>query len=137
MAKPYVRSFDKSIVSQKNVLSNYFIGQNGRVRQPDNDIAKRLRLLQKMLEGSEHGASSRMARRLDIKVPRWLNILGGMPLSLEVQDRLIARIPGLSVDWIRYGRREGLSYQMAEALGLLGNVGDRADEWANHGEPRS
>ncbi len=91
------------------------------------DTARRLRRLQEALEGADHGAATRMARRLEISPQRWHNVIRGLPLGAALTDRLVDRIPGLSSDWLRYGRPEGLSLQMAQLLGEAGRGSPRLE----------
>ena len=37
--------------------------------------------------------------------------------------RLVERVPGLTADWLHFGRPEGLSLQMAQLLGEAGGEG--------------
>ena len=89
-------------------------GRGGNQRE---DIAQRLQRLEEALEGTEYGATSRMARRLEIGFTRWHNAKSGGGLSQNLTLILLEQIPGLSVDWLLRGRPEGLSYEMARVLG--------------------
>jgi len=88
-------------------------------------IAERLLLLQEVLEGTERGASARMAERLGITLHRWYNVLRGSPLSIGLAQRIVLTFPGLSLDWLYFGRPDGLSCPIAERLG----------HWAAHPQP--
>ena len=81
------------------------------------EIAQRLQRLEEALEGTEYGATSRMARRLEIGFTRWHNAKSGGGLSQNLTLILLEQIPGLSADWLLRGRPEGLSYEMARVLG--------------------
>ena len=87
----------------------------GRGRNQREDIARGLQRLEEALEGTEYGATSRMARRLEIGFTRWHNAKSGGGQSLTLI--LLEQIPGLSADWLLNGRPEGLSYEMARVLG--------------------
>ena len=84
-------------------------GRGGNQRE---EIARRLQRLEEALEGTEYGATSRMARRLEIGFTRWHSAKSGGGLSQN-----LTLIPGLSADWLLRGRPEGLSYEMARVLG--------------------
>ena len=75
------------------------------------------------MEGADHGAATRMARRLEISPQRWHNVLRGMSLGMALTYRLVERVPGLTADWLHFGRPEGLSLQMAQLLGEAGGEG--------------
>ena len=89
-------------------------GRGGNQRE---EIAQRLQRLEEALEGTEYGATSRMARRLEIGFTRWHNAKSGGGLSQNLTLILLEQIPGLSADWLLKGRPEGLSYEMARVLG--------------------
>ena len=95
-------------------------GRGGNQRE---EIAQRLQRLEQALEGTQYGATSRMARRLEIGFTRWHNAKSGGGLSQSLTLILLEQIPGLSADWLLKGRPEGLSYEMARVLGAL----DRTD----------
>jgi hypothetical protein len=93
-------------------------------------VAERLLLLQVVLEGTERGASARMAERLGVTLHRWYNVLRGSPLSIGLAQQIVRKFPGVSLDWLYLGRPEGLSWQTAEKLGVArggSKVEDRAD----------
>ena len=86
--------------------------------EPINPISGRLRRLQEILEGTDRGASTRMALRLGISKTRWGNVLHGYTLSIRLANRICARCPGISLDWLYHGRTEGLSAGMFQRLEL-------------------
>jgi hypothetical protein len=63
--------------------------------------------LEEALEGTESGATSRMARRLEIGFTRWHNAKSGGGLSQNLMLILLEQIPGLSADWLLRGRPRG------------------------------
>ena len=88
-------------------------GRGGNQRE---DIARRLQRLEEALEGTEYGATSRMARRLEIGFTRWHSAKSGGGLSQNLTLILLEQIPGLSADWLLRGRPEGLSDEMGRGL---------------------
>lgn len=82
--------------------------------------AERCRRLQAVVEGTDRGATGRMAQRLGIEYARWHNVVGrDFALGLEVADRIVHRIPGITRDWLYDGNRTGLSLGMAQSLDAL------------------
>jgi hypothetical protein len=59
-----------------------------------------------------------MARRLGVSNQRWSNVTRGLPLGMDLTRRLVTRFPGLTTDWLWFGRTDGMSVEMAEALRL-------------------
>jgi hypothetical protein len=80
-------------------------------------VAERLLLLQEVFEGTQRGASSRMAERLGITLHRWYNVLRASPLSIGLAHRIVLTFPGVTLDWLYLGHPEGLSCQIAAKLG--------------------
>jgi transcriptional regulator with XRE-family HTH domain len=86
-------------------------------RQPMNPIdaesAQRLRVLRHALGFPTQAA---FAAFLGVELTRWNNFERGRPLSREVAITLATRIPGLTVDWLYFGRTSGLSLELASKL---------------------
>jgi hypothetical protein len=83
-------------------------------------VTERLRRLQTAIEGDDRGATSRMARRLNVSAQRWGNVVNGYPLSLDLAMTITKNCPGVTLDWLYQGRTEGLSYKMAQSLEDIG-----------------
>ena len=69
------------------------------------------------------GTQTAMAIALGIEVSRWNNFeRGHSPLSLEVANRICARFPGVTLDWLIRGNPSGLPLELAKRLGELPNA---------------
>src|SRR3954468_21913142 len=75
--------------------------------------AKGLRLLRKA-EGFDN--SSVWARRMGLTLPQLSNFENGVPLSLNAAKSMVRRVPGLTLDWLFFGREEGLSFDLRGRL---------------------
>jgi hypothetical protein len=80
----------------------------------DAIVGRRLRHLRQAL-GYRHGNT--FAAFLGIPPSRWNNLENGFPLSKEVAFLLVRRISGLSLDWLYFGRTDGLSMRLGRQLG--------------------
>jgi hypothetical protein len=80
---------------------------------PDSDIAKRLRAVRKAFGGEN---ATRFSTEIGISVQRWNNFERGLPLSKEVAITLVRRFPGLTLDWLYLGKRDGLTVEIATRL---------------------
>jgi hypothetical protein len=61
-----------------------------------------------------------MAVALGIEVSRWNNFeRSHSPLSLDVANRICARFPGVTLDWLIRGNPSGLPLDLAKRLGEL------------------
>lgn len=86
------------------------------------DEALRLRQLREALD---FPTANSFAAFLDISTTRYNNIENGTPLSRDVVFRLVQRVPGLTSDWLYFGRPEGMPFELARRLGLLEAPGKR------------
>jgi hypothetical protein len=82
-------------------------------------IAARLRLLRRMIGGEGRGSQARFIRYLGIAGPRWNNFESGYPLSKEIAGMLVLAIPGVTMDWIYFGRDDKLSLDVSRKLRAL------------------
>lgn len=61
--------------------------------------------------------ASILAKRLHLSASRWSNVeSGGMPIGRDFAHKLVKAVPGLSVDWLWFGEKRGLSYELARRL---------------------
>lgn len=76
-------------------------------------VGERLALLRRAL-GYE--TQSLFATKLGFGVSQWNNFERGMPLPFPAANKLMAKINGLSLDWIYYGRDGGLSVKLLNQI---------------------
>jgi transcriptional regulator with XRE-family HTH domain len=81
----------------------------GRISQ----TAIRLRQLRRA-EG--HKVAKAFADRLGITASRLSNMEAGLPLSLDVARRIVAKVPGMSLDWLYDGREDALPLALRQRL---------------------
>ena len=74
---------------------------------------QRLRQLQALLE---HETETAFARDLGISLSRLNNLFHGAPIGKDLAFRLVNRVPGLTLDWIWFGKADGLPVQLARSL---------------------
>jgi hypothetical protein len=104
------RFFDSHVPDMTTTTSE---DDSSRARTP---TAERLRQL-RTVEGYE--TASEFARRLGITVPRYLNMEGGYPLTLQVAQRIVKLVPGCSLDWLYNDESRGLSVDLRQRLTAL------------------
>lgn len=63
--------------------------------------------------------SAAFARHLGVDPKRLNNVENGYPLGRDLAERIVQRIPGITLDWLWYGKTEGLSVQVARELELI------------------
>jgi hypothetical protein len=78
-----------------------------------SEMAKRLRHLRQSL--SEDNIA-RWAQRVGIAYTRWHNFESGYPISIEAAIQLCRRINGLTLDYIYFGKPDGLPMHLHQRL---------------------
>ena len=64
-----------------------------------------------------YGTQTAFATWLGLSLTRWNNYeKSGLPLGKDVEDLLVQRTPGLTLDWLRHGERRGLSVELDRRL---------------------
>lgn len=86
------------------------------VPRPDQERAERLVALRRAF-GYETAAS--FAAFLDVSKQRYGNCETGGALGLDLAHMIVRKLPGVSLDYLYYGRAEGLSVELGRRLGLL------------------
>jgi transcriptional regulator with XRE-family HTH domain len=85
----------------------------GRQVIKEPETAARVRTLRKLL-GFE--SATDFADFLGISVTRLHNIEKDSPLSREVAFLIVDKVPGITLDWLYFGRLNGLSFDLAQRL---------------------
>lgn len=81
---------------------------------PNTPTAHRVRQLRLVLG---YNVAADFARDvLGISPSRWNNFERGYRLSNEIVDLLVERVPGLTSDWLRYGKPDGLPVSLYRQL---------------------
>ncbi len=89
----------------------------GTTNAGKNDpVAKRVRLLREALGYDSPGA---FAALLGFSAQRWGNVENGLPLSRDIAFKLVQTVPGLTLDWLYFGKPDGLPMELARRLGEL------------------
>lgn len=86
---------------------------------PETQQARRLRLLQELIVGDDHGSQSRMHKKLDLKYSNWSNFLRGRNLSQKAMDKIVKRYPMFERNWLRDGDRSKLTLETMEKIRAL------------------
>jgi hypothetical protein len=89
------------------------------LKHPDGKKSPSALRAKALVKAMDFRRSSDFARWMEIDPRRWNNFEVGYPFSRDMAQRLMAKIPGLSFDWILDGNPNGLSIEMARKLGEL------------------
>lgn len=81
--------------------------------------------LVRLREAFGYPTASAFSQFLEIGQQRWANYENGFPLSREIVFLLVRSIPGLTSDWLYFGKSDGLPVDLARRLGELGPPGKR------------
>lgn len=74
----------------------------------------------RLREALNYDTSTAFANFLGIMPNRYNNFENGMAMSRDVVFIMVQKVPGLSVDWLWFGKPDGLSVSLAQRLGELG-----------------
>lgn len=80
------------------------------------DIKARLRQLRVALHGNGRGSMTAMAKQVGISLQAWWNIEAGSHAVSKRVEGLIAESTPVTLDWLRFGRLQGLSEEMLQKL---------------------
>ena len=94
-------------------------------RAPEDELSAgqagqsdRLKLLRQTLG---YSTAMAFATFLEVGYTTYHPFEKGQPLSRDVAFRLVRKIPGVTLDWLYFGRPEGLPLEFARKLGVFGN----------------
>ena len=82
----------------------------------DDPVAQRVRRLREAMGYDSPGS---FAALLGYSPQRWGNVENGVPLSRDVAFKLVQIVPGLTLDWLYFGKPDGLPMELARRLGEL------------------
>ena len=77
------------------------------------------RRLKHLREALGYPSQTAFSAALGVQFNRWKNIEGGGPLSIRVALTIVNRFNGLTLDYLYFGKTDGLSVSMARRLGVL------------------
>jgi hypothetical protein len=95
--------------------------------KPATDEGQAERLV-RLREALGYPTATAFAKFLDVGQQRWANFENGFPLSREIIIRLVQSVPGLTSDWLYFGKSGGLPVDLARLLGELGPPGKRTTD---------
>lgn len=81
--------------------------------------------LVRLREALNYPTATAFAKFLNVGQQRWANYENGFPVSREIIFRLVQSVPGLTSDWLYFGKADGLPVDLARRLGELGPPGKR------------
>jgi transcriptional regulator with XRE-family HTH domain len=103
----------------------------------DVEVARRLHVLRLYRVGFQRGSQTEWARILGISTSRLNNLENGYPLARDMAARYCAYVSGLTLDWIFFGREEGLDPALKLKLRELWLSATLPDKWAQSARLKS
>lgn len=82
--------------------------------------------LKRLRDALEFETAIAFAAFLDIDYSRYSAFENGSPLSRQVAFILVQKISGLTLDWLYFGKTDGLSIELARRLGVFDPPGKRS-----------
>jgi hypothetical protein len=67
----------------------------------------------------EYESPGAFAAFLGYSAQRWGNVENGHPLSRDIAFKLVQMCPGLTLDWLYFGKPDGLPLELARRLGEI------------------
>lgn len=99
------------IGSVQNKLGDSRAGMADHPESTVQDRVKRLR------ESVGMVSQQAMANYIGVSFNRWNNVERGLPLGHDLAVILCQRVPGLTLDWLYFGKPDGLPLDLARRLG--------------------
>lgn len=87
-----------------------------RIAAPAADTGQADRL-KRLREALGYDTALGFAKMLGVVPQRWYNFENGLPLSKEIAFQLVRTVPGLTLDWLFFGKPDGLPLELARRLG--------------------
>jgi hypothetical protein len=86
-------------------------------RKTEPEVGQRLRQLRTLL-APEHLRDNQTAFAAWVGIPytTWNNYENGFPMDHKVAERVIAKLPGVTTDWLYSGRTRTLSVEALDRL---------------------
>lgn len=104
------------------------MGKKGRPSsKPERleEIPGQAERLRRLWGAYDYPTAAAFARFLDIPLTTYNSFENGAPLSRQAAFRIAQRIPGITLDWLYFGKPDGLPLDVARRLGLLDPPGKR------------
>ncbi len=77
--------------------------------------------LKRLRETLGYMTATAFADFLEIGITRYHPFEKGVPLSRDVAFLIVRKVPGVSLDWLYFGKPDGLPLELARRLGVFGN----------------
>jgi hypothetical protein len=81
--------------------------------------------LRRLREAHAYETTAAFARFLDLPITTYNAFENGAGLSRQAAFRIVQRLPGVSLDWLYFGKPDGLPMELARRLGLFEPPGKR------------
>ena len=102
-----------------NSQSNYFLASSVAMVKSEETIADRVVRLREALDYKGRGGQLAFALKLDIFNSSLNMIEKGTPMSKDIAFRLVKLVPGLTLDWLYFGKPDGLTLEIQRLLGIM------------------
>jgi hypothetical protein len=81
--------------------------------------------LNRLREAYNYPTDAAFAHFLDLPTTTYSSFLNGAALSRRAVFRIVQRLPGITSDWLYFGKPDGLPFETLRRLGLLDPPGKR------------
>jgi hypothetical protein len=84
-----------------------------------SEVGERLRIIRTLVGYGDHGGQKQFARDFKFGPTQWNNWENGHPIPWQEAVRVTSAVPGLTLDWIYLGVRDGLTVKLDTAIADL------------------
>ncbi|MBR0855452.1 hypothetical protein [Bradyrhizobium liaoningense] len=85
-------------------------------------LAKQSERLKQLRKTLGYSTASAFSNFLELGYTTYHPFEKGQPLSREAAFRIVRKIPGITLDWLYFGKPDGLPLELARRLGVFGKT---------------
>lgn len=115
----YFKFLESASLQKASLARNLNIGQNRKIMASSDSIRKlpptALRIRQ-LRQAEGFPTATAFANKIGITTSRLSNLENGLPLSIDVAHKIVAKVHGVSLDWLYYGKEDALPKSVLQRL---------------------
>lgn len=112
-----LNSFESSAAAPSHTMKKK--GRPAAKPQRIEEIPGQAERLRRLRDAYGYATAAAFAAFLDIPVTTYNSFENGAALSRQAAFRIAQRLPGVSLDWLYFGKPDGLPLEVARRLRLL------------------
>jgi hypothetical protein len=101
------------------------VGRPATRREQKEEVPGQSERLIRLRTAYGYDTTTAFAHFLDIAITTFSGFENGAPLSRPAAFKIVQKIPGVTLDWLYFGKPDGLPLDVARRLGVLESLGKR------------